>query len=590
MLALAALPRLWAQSDAPPMSQSLVASPLTDTNDLSAPLLSQPETTPPAGLPGQEASPLPSSVPTLQPPPEDLSAHLLVVYNTADPDAHDLAAYYASRRAIPDERVLAIKCPTQDEITRADYEETIREPIISYLFQKDWMARHGETVRLGNRQMDLLIATRNDIWAIVLIRGIPLKIAPDPTSNDAVQDNPELSTNAAAVDSELATLPVFGLPAGGFEPNPFYDGNLLGLPRLGPLMATKMIMVTRLDAPTAADVHRMIDDSLYAEQNRLCGLAVIDSRGLINPNDHYTIGDDWLRKARDLLSADGWAIDFDDKDAVLPPTDPLNHVAIYLGWYSGAICGPWCTPPDRFERGAIAYHLHSFSAVTIHSTTGAWVGPLLDHGAAASLGTVYEPYLGLCPRFDILTKRLLDGNYYAEAAYACQHALSWMTTVVGDPLYRPFAVPLDDALQASSPGPSSQHDWLLLQQIQRDLRMHGGSVSSDALISALDTPTTGPVAREGLGDLLLGFDSPTSTAAAVLAYQDALKLEPAPLDQVRLGLKIAQIDFTHGEHDAGTAQLRDLARQFPDEAQRFGLMAMIAPPAQSTSSVPVGPR
>ena len=73
--------------------------------------------------------------------PDDLAAHLLVVYNSNDPDSQELAEYYAARRDIPAERVLAIACPITEEITRTQYDDTIRLPIVSYLTQKDWMAR-----------------------------------------------------------------------------------------------------------------------------------------------------------------------------------------------------------------------------------------------------------------------------------------------------------------------------------------------------------------------------------------------------------------------------------------------------------------
>ncbi len=62
---------------------------------------------------------------------DDLAAHLLVVYNTNDPDSKGLADYYSSKRNIPPERVLGISCPNADEITRVQYDDTIRSPIIS---------------------------------------------------------------------------------------------------------------------------------------------------------------------------------------------------------------------------------------------------------------------------------------------------------------------------------------------------------------------------------------------------------------------------------------------------------------------------
>ena len=179
--------------------------------------------------------------------PEDLAAHLLVVYNTNDPDSQELAHYYAAQRQIPAERVLAISTLTTEEITRVQYDDTIRSPILAYLCQKDWMVREPQRVRVGNRVMDLLVATRNDIWAIVLMRGVPLKIAPDPSDEDGLESEPELQTNAAAVDSELALLPVFGLPKGGYVPNIFFDDQATGIKRVGPELALSLIHISCIE-------------------------------------------------------------------------------------------------------------------------------------------------------------------------------------------------------------------------------------------------------------------------------------------------------------------------------------------------------
>ncbi len=42
--------------------------------------------------------------------------------------------------------------------------------------------------------------------------------------------------------------------------------------------------------------------------------------------------------------------------------------------------GPFTLPKVEFMPGAFAYHLHSFSAFTIRSTTRNWCGPLLAKG------------------------------------------------------------------------------------------------------------------------------------------------------------------------------------------------------------------
>ena len=55
------------------------------------------------------------------------------------------------------------------------------------------------------------------------------------------------------------------------------------------------------------------------------------------------------------------------------------------------------------------------------------------------MGNVYEPYLQLTTHLDIFNDRLLHGFTFAESAYMATQALSWMSVMVGDPLYRPYA-------------------------------------------------------------------------------------------------------------------------------------------------------
>ena len=508
---------------------------------------------------------------------EELAQHLLVVYNTNDPDSEDLAAYYAGARNIPAERILGITCPTKEEISRSDYEETVRQPIISYLCQKNLIERHSAQVRMGELTMNLLTTTRNEIWAIVLMRGIPLKIAPDPSETRSMESAPELQTNAAAVDSELALLPIFGLPKGGFVPNVFYDEKATGIKRVGPELAKSIILVTRLDAPTPLEVRRMIDDSLYAEKNRLAGLAVVDSRGMTDAKNGYTLGDVWLRSARDRLAMNGWIVEFDNHDEIIPATDPCNHVAFYLGWYAPNAAGPWVTPPDRFVRGAVAYHLHSFSAATLRSDASNWVGPLIAHGAAATMGTVYEPYLMMTPNIDIFTKRLLEGDYFAEAAYASERGLSWMTTVVGDPLYRPFHTPLQATPAEARLFPNEHDDWILLQQTLHDLAAGQMIAETNLLKEKLDGPGTGGVAAEGLGDLLEKQKESAAVEAAVDAYQKALRLDTEPVDRIRVGLKLTQHYFNHGQDAEAQEELELLRNLYPVDAKRFGIADQLVP-------------
>src|SRR5260370_1821894 len=123
----------------------------------------------------------------------------------------------------------------------------------------------------------------------------------------------------------------------------------------------------------------------------------------------------------------------------------MTDCALYYGWYAGTVAGPFTKPDFRFLPGAVAVHIHSFSANTLRDPNANWVGPLVTKGAAATLGNVYEPYLGLTSHLNVLSDRLLHGFTFAESAYMSVPGLSWMPVMVGDPLYRPHASPFQSA-------------------------------------------------------------------------------------------------------------------------------------------------
>src|SRR5207244_5918627 len=85
-----------------------------------------------------------------------------------------------------------------------------------------------------------------------------------------------------------------------------------------------------------------------------------------------------------------------------------------------------------------------------------WVAPLITRGAAASIGNVYEPYLQLTSHLNVFNDRLLHGFTFAESAYMSIQALSWMSVMVGDPLYRPYGQWIQIDARDSTKGAS---DW-----------------------------------------------------------------------------------------------------------------------------------
>ena len=116
----------------------------------------------------------------------------------------------------------------------------------------------------------------------------------------------------------------------------------------------------------------------------------------------------------------------------------MQGVAFYFGWYTEFADGPFAEGAGdfRFAPGAVACHLHSFSATSLRDKRR-WVAALLRRGAAVTFGNVAEPFLGGNIRHDVLYDRLLKGYCLAEAAMMAQPTLSWQWVILGDPLYRP---------------------------------------------------------------------------------------------------------------------------------------------------------
>jgi uncharacterized protein (TIGR03790 family) len=352
----------------------------------------------------------------------------VVLYNTSSPDARELAEYYAKARQIPSGQVVGIACPQTEEITREEYQSTIEVPL-RYLFEQNgwWETSTGAG---GRKEI-----TRNRIRYVALIRGFPLKIR--PTIQTPEPGKPQNSPNGrdeASVDSELAALGAFLESPSGAVPNPYFR-------RFTPILEAEttkgFLLVSRLDAPSPDDVRRMIDDSIYAEKNGLYGWAYIDRRSIPDPG--YREGDNWLQNAAVECWKNGVPVILDNMPDILPSGFPVTEAAIYYGWYASNISGAMASDDLSFRRGAVAVHIHSYSASTLRNSSARWCAPLIARGACATLGNVYEPYLLTTAHLDVFNERLLNGFTLAESAYMSTPALSWMSIVVGDPLYRPFA-------------------------------------------------------------------------------------------------------------------------------------------------------
>lgn len=350
------------------------------------------------------------------------------MYNSRDPVSSELASYYAGKRSIPADQLIGLETSIEEQISREEYDSTIAEPLKRIFLERGWW-------RLEASETGTQRVSHSDMRFVVLIRGIPLKIAQTNSyPGDRGGHSPELATNEASVDSELAALGSFSRQISGLLPNPYFRSFTPALD----FNSTPVLLVTRLDAPTASLVRQMIDNALQAEQTGLRGSAYIDQRSI--QEQGFKTGDQWLANAAKSARKAGMPVIMDKKPELFAAAYPMRDVAIYYGWYAKDVTGPFASPDFSFATGAVACHIHSFSAASLRDPVGGWAGPLLMRGATAVLGNVFEPYLLCTAELDLFHDRLVHGFTLAESAYAATRFVSWMPVVIGDPLYRPFAV------------------------------------------------------------------------------------------------------------------------------------------------------
>jgi uncharacterized protein (TIGR03790 family) len=355
-----------------------------------------------------------------------LAPATIVVFNKDVPESVELAKFYAQQRNIERDHLVGLSVSRTEEISRDEYDTMIRNPLRKIFDERGWW-----TVEKGTEPPRV---TTSAVRFVAVIKGIPLKIRPATDyPGDKTGSPPIGNRNDASVDSEIAALANFSSQISGPLPNPYFQS----YKALTEVESSAVLLVCRLDAPQAATVRRMITDAVETEKSGLWGRAYLDAAH--NPPGPLVQGDQWIAKARDQLHKVGIPLIFEDTSEIFSNSYPITDCALYLGWYANTISGAFAQPDFQFKRGAVAVHIHSFSASTLHDENANWAGPLLSKGAAATIGNVYEPYLQLTAHLELFADRLLHGFTFAESAYMSAPALSWMSVMVGDPLYRPYA-------------------------------------------------------------------------------------------------------------------------------------------------------
>jgi hypothetical protein len=254
-----------------------------------------------------------------------------------------------------------------------------------------------------------------------------------------------------------------------------------------------------------------------------------------------------------------------------PKNYPMNGAAQYYGWYDWNVSGPFLNPSFRFRKGAVALHLHSFSAQQLTHAGKNWSAPLLEKGAAVTIGNVYEPYLHLTHDFGILHQRLLAGNSWVEACWIAMPVTSWQGVVLGDPLYQPFKNLDGSGKQLKEDRAFHALRAAMLkwpndpEERRRQLDKAGERMKSGVFLEAA-----------GLDSLQAGLSDP-----AKARFRAARSLYPSAVDKLRQDFHLISIDRAAGRKAQAIEGLRSATGHYvgiPEIEALKGWLDILDPP------------
>lgn len=402
---------------------------------------------------------------------------VFLLVNKNMPDSRAVAEHYCKQRGVPVANIIPLDVPNTEDITRADYNARIVEPLRAALKDKKEQAKvllsiYGMPLRVGAstpgveeraelKKLDAVIKEKQGANKALQDATAALEKAREGVNSLEIraflraqrdlltrQQNELTALNRrraylshresqACVDSELMLLWWEPYELRRWVVNPLY----WQAPAQIREKAARVLLTCRLDGPTPAIAKRLVDDAVAVEKKGLEGKTYVDARGIrYDPKSDTGTGyggyDESMREMAALLEKEGkLPVVLDNKNELFKP-DACPDCALYCGWYSHANFIDSC----RFVPGAIAWHLASSEAVSLRRPdVKYWCKNLLEKGACATLGPVAEPYTVGFPKPAEFFGMLATGKYTLVESYGRTVLLiSWMGCLVGDPLYNPF--------------------------------------------------------------------------------------------------------------------------------------------------------
>jgi len=348
--------------------------------------------------------------------------NVLVLYNEASTEGTQVASYYA--QVHPGVQVLGLtNVGFDEEMSTDDYLDVIRPQILPAL----------------TPSIDVIVTTK----------GLPLRIV-----NSHANPNPiypwskfsSLESELTRVDS-IDTWQEMGdqdwLYGGSYHlaRNPYYrDGVAFDHGTFG------IRLSCRLDGFTVADVTASVRRAQQAFVDR------IDSADLF----HFVVDNDpnapgatinGMPALANVLSAAQVPYTYDNTDAFITGAPRPVQGYVSYGVHGGGACSPNSYLVDEVDgltfelaNGAVFHTWESYNAYTFieggNRAGQGLVAEWIARGGTAGTGHVQEP--GANPlsvaNEDVMFAMLLEGYTWVEAAWCATRQLSFVNTVVGDPL------------------------------------------------------------------------------------------------------------------------------------------------------------
>ncbi|HEX7861340.1 MAG TPA: TIGR03790 family protein [Verrucomicrobiae bacterium] len=487
---------------------------------------------------------------------------VVVVYNSRVPASKKVAEHYASKRNVPTNQVISFFLPETETISRDEFERDLQQPLWNELVQRKlFTLREKPRDGSATQQCNVIDAK---IRYVLLCYGVPVKITADADRKEAHAEKlpVELRRNEAAVDSELTLLPLFDqrLPISGSFVNP----SLNATNRVWLHPTNGVLMVTRLDGPTPDIAMGLVDKALEAEENGLVGNVYVDSRGTTDPT--LKQADEMMKATAELARLYGFDVVKDESSRTFAASTPLSDIAFYVGWYDQSVSGPFTNGMAAFRPGAFAYHLHSFSARHLRTATTWWAGPLLAAGATATMGFTEEPYLQSTPLMNSFFYRFVHLDFtYGEAAFASQPWLSWQVTVIGDPLYRPFAKHQKERFEQLARSKHANLEWSVLMWVNFLVARNSSLDEVEKFYQETTPILDTALMQEKLGDV---YKSKGKLIDASAAYSKALAGKFTPLQRLRLILKAAPLFSGTGKIEQAYDLYKEVLKDHPSYSDK----------------------